>query len=174
MYKRNFATAIFLTLVSLPLAAQQAQIPTLQVCNQTEIKGTPTVKISSRADINHSGVFKVKISLKCDSTIYPTGGFELFIDMSDSIAQGTVVSTTVDQVTTTGKHSPTAYLSGRCDAPNVTGCRYWMTFADNKPLVGTGTPDVVGFLILDGAGNRVAYGTGPVVDGDVDVAATSN
>jgi hypothetical protein len=33
-----------------------------------------------------------------------------------------------------------------------------------------GTPDVVSFLVFDGQGKRVSYGTGPVVKGDIQVA----
>ena len=52
------------------------------------------------------------------------------------------------------------------------GCRFWLMLADNKQANAQGTPDVVGFLIFDGTGKRVAYGTGPVVDGDIEVVAT--
>jgi hypothetical protein len=41
-------------------------------------------------------------------------------------------------------------------------------------LTHQGTPDIVSFLIFDGAGKRMAYGTGPVVDGDLEVTDTSN
>jgi hypothetical protein len=43
----------------------------------------------------------------------------------------------------------------------------------NQPRDGT-TPDIVGFLLFDGTGKRVGYGTGPVLpeSGDVNVAPT--
>jgi hypothetical protein len=48
--------------------------------------------------------------------------------------------------------------------PKQAGLRYWIMFCDkqipNKKL----TP-IVRFLIFDRAGKRVAYGTGPVVEG---------
>jgi hypothetical protein len=40
--------------------------------------------------------------------------------------------------------------------------------ANNKKLNEPGTPDIVGFVIYDRNGNRVAYGTGPL-DGDIEV-----
>jgi hypothetical protein len=42
--------------------------------------------------------------------------------------------------------------------------------ADNKRSEQRETPDIVGFAITDRKGNRVAYGTGPVVKGDIVVA----
>jgi hypothetical protein len=99
------------------------------------------------------------------------------IDMSDS----SIVyfnSTTIEALSSTGKHSPTAYIMGRCEAQgperNFQGCHYWITLADNGREGDRGTPDVVGFLVLDGEGNRIAYGTGPVLEGDISIAPTTN
>ena len=155
--------------------AQQPQIPSLQVCNPTRVEGRAVVQIVSRSDASHAGAFKIGIDIKCDPTglPYPAGSIQISVDMSDSIVQGTIMSETIEQLTSTGKHSPTAYLSGRCRASHVSGCRYWLMLADNSREL-DGTPDVVGFLVFDGAGVRVAYGTGPVVDGDIEVAPTSN
>jgi hypothetical protein len=154
--------------------AQQPQIPTLQVCNPTKVEGRAFVQIVSRSDALHSGVFGIRIEVKCDPAglPYPDGIFEIRVDMSDSLVQGTIVGESIDQLTSTGKHSPTAYLSGRCKAEQVSGCRYWLMLADNG-RENEGTPDVVGFLVFNGNGVRVAYGTGPVVDGDVFVSPTS-
>ena len=47
--------------------------------------------------------------------------------------------------------------------------------ADNKRKdEEEGTPDIIGFLVVDKDGRRVAYGTGPVAAGDIDVADTPN
>ena len=102
--------------------------------------------------------------------------------MTDSTINGLITSTSMEQVTTTGKHSPTMFINGRCRASKrtpvgalvpVRGCRFWMMIADNKRATEQGTPDVVGFLVMDGKGNRLAYGTGPLRGGDFEVAATS-
>jgi len=156
--------------------AQQPQIPTLQVCNATSAHGEGGVKIASRADVGHSGTFRVRLEVKCDPADgYPTGTLLLAaISMSDSIAQGTINATTFEQMTSTGKHTPTFFVNGRCTADGVRGCRYWLMIADNSKAVGKGTPDVVSFLVFDGTGKRVAYGTGPIADGDLDVAPTGN
>ena len=170
----GLAVAMLMVGASPSVHAQQPQIPTLQVCNPTKVAGGAAIVIQSRADAAHSGTFKIEIKLTCDpdGSGYPSGGFRLVVDMSDSMIAGTIASTSLEQVTTTGKHSPTAYLNGRCKAENVRGCRFWLMLADNKNANAKGTPDVVGFLIFNGAGNRVAYGTGPVMDGDIEVAAT--
>lgn len=170
------AAGICLSTAVTSVHALQPQIPTLQVCNLTKVQGKAAVQILSRQDAAHSGVFTVAIELTCDpvSLAYPNGAMQISINMSDSIVQGLVTAISFEQVTSTGKHSPTAYLNGRCKAEIAPGCRFWMTLADNKPANQRGTPDVIGFLILDGTGTRVAYGTGPVIEGDIAIAPTSN
>jgi len=173
-----------LSLVALlpaPLQAQQPQIPTLQVCNQTLVTGGGLVKIVSRADAGHSGTFKVEVETKCDVSGYPTGIVRIIgLSMSDSIVQGQITSTLIEQLTSTGKHTPTAYINGRCNAQApagaapIVGCRFWIMFADNKVATAPQTADVVSFLVFDGNGKRIAYGTGPVVEGDIKVAPTGN
>lgn len=150
-------------------SAQQPQIPTLQVCNDSAAFGFGVVKLTQRADAVHAGIFHFRFKVGCEVPGYPAGLVEFKIDMSDSQIQGVVTSTAIEQLTTTGKHTPTAYLNGRCEAAEVKGCRFWMMAADNGER-----QDVVGFLILDGQGNRVAYGTGELSIGNVTVAPTSN
>ena len=159
--------------------AQQPQIPTLQVCNETQVRGKAVVRIvPNRADSAHTGTFQIAIDLKChpqENNGYPAGGFQITnLSMSDSTVQGTIASVTVEQVTSTGKHTPTVYLNGRCRASEVIGCRFWLMLVDNKKLDQQGTPDVVGFLVFNAAGHRVAYGTGPVFRGDIQIAPTGN
>ncbi len=152
------------------IQAQQPQIPTLQVCNPTQVEGKGTVTIESRKDAAHSGSFTVTIAAKCVPPGYPSlSTLIIDVDMSDSLFKGAIIGTTIDQVTSTGKHSPTVYLSGRCKSEKMIGGRYWLMISDNRKGE-RGTPDVIGFLVLDGKGNRVAYGTGPVIKGDILVA----
>ncbi len=86
-------------------------------------------------------------------------------------------STTIEAMSSTGKYTPTAYYMGKCDVEsvneNIEGCHYWIMLTDNRENQ-DGTPDIVSFLVLDGNGIRVAYGTGPVVDGDISVVPTAN
>jgi hypothetical protein len=168
-------------LATFPTAkAQQPQIPTLQVCNvPSVVSGTGTVTIVARQAGGFTGSFTVQVDLGCNTTTgYPSGSLTISgISMNDSTIQGTVVATTIDQLTTTGKTTPTAYLNGRCTADTapapIPGCRYWIMFADNNNVAGTqGTHDVISFLIFNKNGQRVAYGTGPVVSGHITVAPT--
>lgn len=157
--------------------AQQPQIPTLQVCNGTVAKGKALVKIESRADATHAGTFEIVVELKCDpkNPGYPAGMVQISnLSMSDSIVQGTIASTSIEQLTSTGKHTPTLYMNGRCKAEAAVGCRFWLMIANNRPTSEKGTPDVVSFLVFNGTGQRIAYGTGPVVKGDLEVAPTPN
>lgn len=158
--------------------AQQPQIPTLQVCNSTDVRGDGRVKIDGRSDANHSGSFGVKLSLKCgpNEAAYPEGTLDIYeIDMSDSIVGGTITATTIEQITTTGKHTAMAFLNGRCTASGIKGCRFWMMITDNRfSTTGTsGTPDIVSFLVFDHTGKRVAHGTGPLVSGFFTVRAAN-
>ena len=168
------------------IQAQQPQIPTLQVCNQTRVYGKGLVKIISRKDALHNGTFTVYIDQRnpiiCSSVSgYPRGKIIIHnINMSDSLIQGAVISTYIEQVTTTGKHTPTVYIKGRCMIKSrvqrkIKGCRFWIMIADNKRKdTRKGTPDIVSFLVFDANGKRIAYGTGPVVKGDLNVRPTPN
>lgn len=173
------------------LAAQVPQIPTLQVCNLTpsmSIKSTPTAKVTilSRKDATHTGTFTVTVSMTCDANGYPTGSLSLTgISMTDSTVQGTITATTFEQLTSTGTATPTAYMNGRCTfataaGGQVSGCHYWIMFADNAkpasitPAPPPSTPDIISFLAIDKTGKRIAYGTGPVTTGNIDVTATGN
>jgi hypothetical protein len=162
---------IVLTIVAAqPAQAQQPQIPTLQVCNVPSfVSGAGAVNIVSR------GSFKIEIKVECDpATGYPIlGALNVNVAMNDSTLVGVFSATTVDQITVTGRITPTAYLSGRCTVPSgsIVGCRYWMMLVDNSnPTVPPGTADIVGFLVFDKSGTRIAYGTGPLVAGDISIA----
>jgi hypothetical protein len=146
------------------------------------VQGEALVRIVSRSDATHTGTFDVTINLKCapGGSGYPTGTLTIKVDMNDSTAQGLITATSIEQVTSTGRVSPMAYVNGRCKAQtaagqDIPGCRFWLMLADNKRANDPkGTPDVIGFLVFDSSGKRVAYGTGPVLKGDVTVAPTPN
>jgi hypothetical protein len=158
-------------LQSTTLRAQQPQIPTLQVCNPTEVHAEHArVTLQGRG----GAYFSVQMTASCNPGEYPTGGGSIYIDpsMSDTIIYAKIDLVTLEQITTTGNDTPTAYFNGRCG--EIPGCRFWMMMVDNKPNERPGTPDVVGFLIFDGNGNRIAYGTGPLDDGDIRVKSNSS
>ena len=155
-----------------------ASVPSLHVSTQSKVKGSAKIFIQSRKDVAHSGVFSIEVSVGFDPAAdeYPGGSLVIKADLSDS-AKATFTATSVELINSFGKHNPTVVLTGRCkiqmDAAQVPkGCRYWVIIANNKPADVKATPDVVGFVVNDRAGNRVAYGTGPVESGDLDVAAS--
>lgn len=159
--------------------AQQVQIPTLQVCNVSKAAGKALVRIESRSDIAHSGSFEIGLEVGCDpkNPGYPAGTIVIGnISMTDSALQGTITATSIEQLTSTGRASPTLYVNGRCKADSdvAVGCRFWLMIANNSPGPDKGTPDVVSFLVMNGVGKRIAYGTGPLEKGDLVVQPTGN
>ena len=158
------------------LFGQTPQIPTLQVCNGTKATGGANVFLSKRVEPGKTGLFNIRISVTCDLATngFPTGSVDMQFSLSDSsITNFRAVS--IDQLTTTGKHTPTMYLNGRCMANGGTiPCHYWLTLSNNKDPNVAGTPDVVGVLVVDKTGKRLTYGTGPVRGGDINVEPTSN
>ncbi len=152
-------------------------IPALHVSSKAAAKGSALIFIARRKDALHSGEFEIKINASFDALVndYPIGAFSLRTDLSDSV-KAIFTSTSVELVNSFGKHTPVIYLTGRCsvklleDSERPVGCRYWLMIADNRRDEQRATPDIVGFAITDRKGNRVAYGTGPVVKGDIVVA----
>jgi hypothetical protein len=189
MSKQISLAALLLIVGCIVLPAQVPQIPTLQVCNLTpnmSIKSTPTAKVTilSRVDnVPHNGTFTVSISMSCDANGFPTGSLSISaLSMSESSVQGTITATTFEQLTSTGMATPTAYMNGRCTFPTAAGgpagCHYWILLADNKqsltPVPVQTTADIISFLVIDKSGKRVAYGTGPVTSGNIDITGTGN
>jgi hypothetical protein len=161
-----------------PAFGQKIQIPSLQVCNFTTLLANNAVVIvDTRAGAPLTGFFSLRGSLNCNPAaglVYPTGTLGIFgISMNDSPILGDVIFTTFEQVTSGGRATPTLWLTGRCKA-KVRGCHYWLMAVDNVKGHPVGkTFDVVSFLILDQNGSRVAYGTGNVVDGDLEITSAN-
>lgn len=154
------------------------QIPNVHTSNRSLVEAAATVFIRRRKDAAHSGNFSVKgtLSFNPATDAYPTGAMTIRLDLAESVA-GVFVVKTVEQLDTTGRLTPTVYATGRCSADKdakVTGCRYWLMLTDNKRGNEKETPDVISFLIYDRNGKRVAYGTGPVLRGDVVVRPSSD
>jgi hypothetical protein len=153
------------------------QISNFHVSDKSKIIGSGQVALlPNRKDGLHSGIFDVKVDAAFDPAVndYPVGAVRIDVDLSDSF-KGSARSTSIEQVNSFGKHTPTAVITGRCtvDSTGTTpvGCRFWLLIANNKTPSQQGTPDVVGFVIYDRNGDRVAYGTGPL-RGDMEVTPT--
>jgi hypothetical protein len=153
----------------------QPQIPTLQVCNNTEVTGGPAV-----VTIASLGNFSASVRLSClpPGNPYPMGLLTISFHMNDPsnvTISGNIRSSTFEQVTTTRRFSPTVFANGRCMGETgsgpIIGCRFWLMIADNKRR----TPEVISFLVFNGVGRRVAYGTSCVTGGTaISVAPTPN
>jgi hypothetical protein len=156
-------------------------IPALHPSDQSKASGAGQVLITTRtAGGTLSGVFTVRVDAHFDPAVddYPTGSLEIRTDLSDSL-RATFDATSIEIMTSYGKHNPTVYMTGRCKAtqaigtaPPPKGLRYWVMIADNRgPNATSGTPDVAAFAIHDNLGNRVAYGAGPLRTGNIAVVA---
>jgi hypothetical protein len=155
------------------------QISNFHVSDRSKVAGFGKVALlPHRKDALHTGVFAVKVDVVFDPAVndYPTGGVRIDVDLSDSF-KGSAESTTIEQVNSFGKHTPTSVITGRCrvalQEPGTApvGCRFWLLIANNKKAGEQGTPDIAGFVVYDRNGNRVAYGTGPL-EGDIEVSPT--
>lgn len=150
-------------------------IAAFHVSDRSQVKGKGEVFIASRQDAASSGVFKIEIGAQFNPAVddYPAGSLTLGVDLSDGI-KATFKATSIELINSHGKHNPTVFLTGRCSGRAVEkhrGLRYWLMIADNRRARDReGTPDVVGFAIHDRNGARVAYGTGPLRAGDIEVA----
>jgi hypothetical protein len=177
--------------MSLPIMAQNPQIPTLQVCNLTagmvvqSSTMTMQVHIPSRMPGGFTGNVTVYVSAQCDpNTGFPTGALTLSaLSMNDTLAGLTsITSSHIDQITSTGTANPTAYMSGQCTAQIVSvfgmftteSCHYWIMFVSGATNSATNIPgpDIVSFLVFDKTGKRIAYASGPVTSGTGVIAVT--
>jgi hypothetical protein len=161
--------------------AQQLQIPTLQVCNKTVVVGDALVHIDARSDATHAGTFQVKIEASCDPALsgFPGGSLSITaVNMTDSQISGQILAAAhnIEQITSTGQATPTAYLNGTCNNQPatgeraITGCRFWLLIADNQNVAQhPRTPDVISVVVFDAQGRTVFYATGPVAKGHVGV-----
>jgi hypothetical protein len=152
-------------------------IPAFHVSDISRASGFGEVFIQSRVEVGASGIFTVRINVHFDPPAddYPAGSLVIDASLSDSV-KGSFTATSFELINSYGKHNPTVYLTGRCNAKVASdelpkGCRYWLMIANNRQAKDSaGTPDIVGFAIHDLTGARVAYGTGPLKSGDFSIA----
>jgi hypothetical protein len=162
-----------LAAVSLPMMAQNPQIPTLQVCNLTNATtGVPVpvtvlstgallVHIPSRVPGGFTGDVTVNVRASCDpNTGFPGGLLTLSaLSMNDTLPGLTSISAYhIDQITTTGTANPTAYMSGQCNAQTQSApgtvatvpCHFWILFVSGAVNSANDIPgpDIVSFLVF--------------------------
>jgi hypothetical protein len=150
-------------------------IPNLHASTVSRAKGSGKVIISRRKDTVNSGLFSFKLAVKFDSVIdnYPKGSLEITTDLTDSL-KGVFTATSIEMINSFGKHNPSIFLTGRCDVKSSEqleipkGCKYWVILSGHKKANDNGgSPDIIGFEVHDRNGNLIAYGTGPVISGDI-------
>jgi hypothetical protein len=155
------------------------QIANYHISDKSKIIGSgKAALIPQRKDAAHSGVFTATVDVSFDPAVndYPIGTVKIQVDLSDSF-KGSAHSTTIEQVNTHGRHTPTAIITGRCKvslnehATTPKGCRFWILIANNKKAQEHGTPDIMSFIVYDRNGMRIAYGSGPATEGNIEVTA---
>jgi hypothetical protein len=155
-------------------------VPDMHTSSQSGVKGKGTIKIDQRADGAHLGSVSISVDISYSPpNQYPVlNDLQMDINLSDSLICS-VKASTVEQISSVGKHTPTVYLTGRCGIKAgerttlpTKACRYWLLIANNKPPEKRMTPDIISFLVYNCNGTVIAYGTGPLVDGDIKVEAT--
>ena len=140
----------------------KASVPSFHISSKSRLKGKARVFIDSRQDTLHTGRFEVAADVRFNpaADAYPAGTLKIKVDLSES-AQANFSATSVELTNAFGS-TTRSRVKGK-------GFRYWLLVANNKRTRNTKTPDIVSFAIHDNAGNQVAYGTGPVAQGDLEV-----
>lgn len=153
------------------------QIPDMHVSNPTKAKGKGIVLLPNRKDATHAGAFTLVIDVHFApaTDTYPVIGQLTLtkIDLVDSTIQGDVIATTIEQISSWGKYTPTLVVAGRCDVKAnlekpLVGCRYWLLLALNRSQAA----DVVSYIVYDRKGVRVSHATGAVSDGKFDITTS--
>lgn len=153
-------------------------IPALHLSSKARAKGTGIVFIQSRSGSpSPSGRFEVRVDVSFDPATdeYPVLTlFNVRAEMTDNL-NGSYTGTSIELINSYGKHNPTICFTGRCkfdgqNPNNLKGFKYWIMVANNKQPNVQGTPDMVSFVVVDSKGDRVAYGSGPLQSGDMEVA----
>jgi hypothetical protein len=187
MYRKSLLLCavflLFLGLQAVPaqdVARQEPQIPNIFLNNKTEFKCGAVVHVDQRKSLSPSlnGDFSVDGFGGCLPPNYPTGKITVKINMNDSSITY-FESTTIEAMSSTGKITPIAWVMGRCNIDNekFKGCHFWIQFTNNNNNSNEQsrqTPNIISFLVVDGTGMRLSYGTGVVVKGTLTVAPTIN
>ncbi len=90
-------------------------------------------------------------------------------DLRDSL-KATFTATSIELINAHHNRDQAVYLTGSCKATTENppdGLRYWVKVAYDQYK--KDAPECVGFVVHDKNGNRVAYGTGPLVSGSIQI-----
>jgi hypothetical protein len=168
-----FAAVMLVSGVCNHVSAQQLSIPQLEACKNLSVQGKAHGSIAGRRDASHSGEFELEVGVTCRQGDIDRGILTLQLDafrLNDTVVTSRISVDHLDQMTSVGKAvTPTAFLSGTCrverESESIAGCRFWLMLVDNGRDSGAG--DIISFVVIDGAGRRLAYGTGTLTTGEI-------
>ena len=159
-------------------SAQPLPAPPLQACSSGGgVSGKTGGVWESRRDAQHSGRFVVTFDLDCTDGIPAVRIANLEIraqELADNDPGiGPIIwGESVEQLVSIGPAmTPTVFVVGSCKGGGSTGCRFWMMLVDNGPDQAK-APDLIAFVVTDGSGKRLAYGAGPIGEGDLRITET--
>jgi hypothetical protein len=164
-------------LTDIGVSAQPLTLPPMEACRRgTGASGLTGGIWESRRDAQHSGQFRVTMDLSCDDDTSHVRVSNLEIhaqELADSDPSiDRVISVDHDgvvQLFSIGQAmTPTVFVSGPCLGGGRNGCQFWLMLVDNGRDRSKGS-HLVAFLVTDKSGKRLAYGAGPVLEGDLSI-----
>jgi hypothetical protein len=162
--------AILLIAATADTSAQQLSIPQIVACKNQYVGGKMMGLMPNRKDADHTGEFQVTVDARCANGILTVNNLEIHsVKLADTVLKGIVHANEMVQLASLGKAAaPTVFLSGPCKVfdDDIEGCQFWLMLVDNRQ---SETPDILSFVVVDGTGKRLAYGTGLVGVGDVGI-----
>jgi hypothetical protein len=158
--------------VSSDVGSQPITLPAVQECRDTHASGLTSGVLENRKDAQHSGQFRLTFDLGCSgaSSDVQVRNLEIhaqeLADSDKGIERVISEDGPVKLVSIGPAMAPTVFVSGPCRGGGPNGCQFWLMLVDNGSDSGTAS-DLVSFLVSDKSGKRLAYGTGPIKQGDV-------
>jgi hypothetical protein len=180
MTRCKFAVPLFVLgtacVTSIGVGAQPITLPDLEECRNTHVDGLTSGTWESRRDAQHSGRFQVTMDLGCsgDTAEVRVSNLEIhaqeLADNDPGIDQVISADGAVRLFSIGEAMTPIMFISGACRGGGPNGCQFWLMLADNGSDRAK-APDLVAFLVSDRSGKRLAYGTGPIQQGDISIQA---
>jgi hypothetical protein len=159
---------------STEVRGQPLTLPAMQDCRNTHVAGLTGGVWESRRDAQHSGRFQVTMDLGCsgDASEVQVRNLEIHAqELADNDAgiERVISDDGVVRLVSIGPAmTPTAFVSGPCRGGGPNGCQFWLMLVDNGSDLAK-APDLVAFLVSDRSGKRLAYGVGPILQGDLSI-----
>ncbi len=144
-------------------------IPTFLRPATNRIKGDGKIFIPTRKEEVSSVMFEFSMAIPLVKRANDELGGSILVkaDLRDSL-KATFTATSIELINAHHNHEQAVYLTGNCKATTENppdGLRYWVKVAYDQYK--KDAPECVGFVVHDKNGNRVAYGTGPLVSGNI-------